>query len=222
MWEKALDETKEEMLDIFDESMNLLGSAPRSEVHEKGYWHQTFHCWVVSREHDQTYVLFQRRHPLKDTFPDKLDISCAGHLQAGETAADGVRELQEELGLSVSFDQLAQVGVIPDSGRDGQLIDNEFCHVFLYTCNQPLRQYKLQADEVVGLVKLEAREALKLLRKEVDAVQISGIELDASGQYRDVQYTAGRDQFVPHEASYYEKVFSAILDGRKAIDSARV
>ncbi|MCK9906177.1 hypothetical protein MXD63_40080, partial [Frankia sp. Cpl3] len=119
-----------------------------------------------------------------------LDITCAGHLLAGEEVADGIRELAEELGLSVRFDQLLPVGVIPDSGRDGELIDNEFCHVFLYACNQSLREYSLQAEEVTGLVKLEIGEAMKLLRKKTGLVRVSGIELDANGSYRDVAYTA--------------------------------
>ena len=41
-----------EVLDIFDAKMNQIGTASRDEVHQKGYWHQTFHCWIVrNREH---------------------------------------------------------------------------------------------------------------------------------------------------------------------------
>jgi hypothetical protein len=40
----------EERLDIYDENGVHLGDAARSVVHAEGYWHRTFHCWIVKRE----------------------------------------------------------------------------------------------------------------------------------------------------------------------------
>ncbi|WP_372454640.1 NUDIX hydrolase, partial [Priestia aryabhattai] len=79
-----------------------------------GLWHQTFHCWIYRVVNDQIEMLFQKRHPQKDTCPDLLDITSAGHLLASEQPCDGVRELEEELGLSVSFEELDKLGVIRD------------------------------------------------------------------------------------------------------------
>ncbi|GMA57429.1 hypothetical protein GCM10025858_19320 [Alicyclobacillus sacchari] len=36
----------DELLDIFDDQMIHTGAALRSQVHQAGWWHQTFHCWL--------------------------------------------------------------------------------------------------------------------------------------------------------------------------------
>ena len=41
--------SRDELIDIYDQNMNLLGTAPRSQAHSEGLWHQTFHCWIVSQ-----------------------------------------------------------------------------------------------------------------------------------------------------------------------------
>jgi len=101
----------EEIFDIFTEDMRLMGSATRQEVHRLGYWHQTFHCWVLYKSQDGDLILLQRRHETKDTHPGKLDISCSGHLETGESPSDGIRELREELGIQVEPGKLRKVGV---------------------------------------------------------------------------------------------------------------
>ena len=41
----------------------------------------------------------QRRSPFKDTHPNQLDVSCAGHVNAGDDVLEStMRELEEELG----------------------------------------------------------------------------------------------------------------------------
>ncbi|WP_408006232.1 hypothetical protein ACJROX_16110 [Pseudalkalibacillus sp. A8] len=37
-----------ELLNIYDDDRKLLGVATREEVHRLGYWHDTFHCWLIS------------------------------------------------------------------------------------------------------------------------------------------------------------------------------
>src|SRR4051794_1911294 len=113
---------EDELLDVFDDNMELIRKAPRAEVHAKGLWHQTFHCWIVRAAHDGQYVLFQRRGPTKKVFPNTLDITAAGHLQSGETVEDGIREVNEELGISARYGDLIPLGIKFDVAQIGPIV----------------------------------------------------------------------------------------------------
>ncbi|WP_242069494.1 NUDIX domain-containing protein [Paenibacillus dendritiformis] len=67
------------------------------------------------QEKDRAHLLLQRRHVHKKDYPGMLDITSAGHLEAGETPQDGVRELREELGIEPEPGKLVYAGVIGDS-----------------------------------------------------------------------------------------------------------
>ncbi len=87
----------EEFFDVVDARDEVIGRAPRREVHARGLWHRAVHVLVF----DATGRLFlQKRSMRKDVAPGLWDSSCSGHVDSGETydhAAE--RELGEELGL---------------------------------------------------------------------------------------------------------------------------
>ncbi|CAM4408405.1 NUDIX hydrolase [Paenibacillus tarimensis] len=56
-----------ERFDIYDEQLNWIGQASRDEVHRQGYWHKTFHCWLVKHREGKLHVVFQKRQAGKDT-----------------------------------------------------------------------------------------------------------------------------------------------------------
>ncbi|MBP1961649.1 NUDIX hydrolase [Paenibacillus aceris] len=201
----------EEMFDIYDVKMNWLGTAPRSEVHAKGLWHRTFQCWIVSLEAGEPALLLQLRHPDKDLFPNLLDISCAGHLSAGETVEDGARELHEELGLDVDFAELIPCGLFAEEDlMSDDLIDREFCHVFIYRCDQPLENYVLQPDEVTGLFKVSAAGLERLVHGEIGQLKASGYQTGQDGQLEEASHNVTLDDLVPHPAAYFDLVFQTL------------
>ena len=78
----------------------VVGSAPRVEVHARGLLHRAIHVLVFDRT---GRVFLQKRSLRKDTAPGCWDSSCSGHVDAGETyEAAAVRELFEEIGLRLS------------------------------------------------------------------------------------------------------------------------
>lgn len=201
---------REEELDIFNEEGRHIGIDKRSEVHRLGLWHQTFHCWIYQVAGEQVGLLFQKRHPQKDTCPNLLDITSAGHLLASEQPSDGVRELAEELGLSVSFDELHKIGIIRDVASAPGIIDKELCHTYAIQVDQPLSAYRIQVEEVTGLLWVSLDEVEKLFAGELDEIEATGFLLDQSEHPNDTQLMVTKADFVPHEAHYYEQVFTAV------------
>ena len=85
---------------------------PRGLVHRDRDWHRSVHVWLVDVVR-QTVAL-QKRSPAKDTFPDRYDISAAGHIEAGGDSRDtAARELVEELGVTLAPDSLDFCFTVP-------------------------------------------------------------------------------------------------------------
>lgn len=92
--------TEEEMLPFCDKNNVVLGSKPKSEVHDRGLWHRGAHLWITDGHGN---VLQQFRDPRKKILPGVWDIAVAGHVSAGETPEEtAVKEALEELNLHVS------------------------------------------------------------------------------------------------------------------------
>ncbi|MFD2370255.1 hypothetical protein ACFSO0_09915 [Brevibacillus sp. GCM10020057] len=121
-----------------------------------------------------------------------------------------MRELGEELGLSVAFAALEPNGAIRDVGIGPGMIDKELCHVFAYACDQPLHAYELQPEEVTGLFWVNLDDLETLFFGKRDKLQAAGFLADANEAKRDVVLDVGREAFVPHESHYYTYVFSAV------------
>jgi 16S rRNA (adenine1518-N6/adenine1519-N6)-dimethyltransferase len=112
----------EDIFDIVDANDQVIGSAPRSEVHAKGLKHRAVHMLVYNANGE---LLIQLRSAEKDRHPNTWDSSAAGHVDSGETyeiAAN--RELREELGISVP--ELKEIGYLRACEETGQ----EFVRVY--------------------------------------------------------------------------------------------
>ncbi len=151
-----------EQLDIVTPTGTYIRTAPRAEVHDGGHWHQVFHCLLV-RTGSPARIVLQRRHRSKAAFPGLLDLSATGHLEAGETPVDGIRELNEEMGIQADPGALVPVGVrlLVDDEGEGQ--NRERVHLFFMTDDRPLDAYAPEPTEVSSLVELEAGDLLDLI-----------------------------------------------------------
>ncbi|AWB44110.1 hydrolase [Paenibacillus sp. CAA11] len=200
-----------ELFDIFDNQMRRIGIASRQEVHRMGYWHETFHCWVVYESPaGEPSLLFQLRSRDKDTFAGKLDISCAGHLLTGEGAAGGLRELEEELGIRAVWSELHPCGIYPNEYVEpGVLIDREFSHVFLLRCNKPLADYNFQAEEIEGLFLLPISSVVQLVTGQVKEVIAEGVLLQ-EGKVSTHRQKVQLQDLVPHPRAYYDYIIEHV------------
>ncbi|OIN68194.1 NUDIX hydrolase [Exiguobacterium sp. KRL4] len=188
--------SESEQLMVVDISGRPLYRATRQTVHTEGLWHETFHCFVIDLE--KGHVLLQQRAKQKKDFPELLDITAAGHLLAGETPAEGVRELKEEIGLVRAFEDLYPIGVFLEELMFPDLLDRERVHLFITDSPEPLHRYVLQTTEVSRLVAFSFSEFARLTEDGTDELVTVGQEI------------IRRDQFVPHPVSYWRKVNEGI------------
>lgn len=195
-----------EILDIYDAKLHHIGTAAREEVHKKGYWHQTFHCWIIREENDEHYVLFQIRDRSKDVAPNKLDITAAGHLKAGETKEDGLRELREELGLDVTVKNLIYLGIRITASENEKQINKEFAQVYLMQNNTPIDEYVFEDGEVAGLVQMKISDGLRLCAGEIESVRCKAVKNDGNVM-RVSDVNIEFKQLIPRIDSYYYKIF---------------
>lgn len=190
-----------EYIDTFTDAMKPAGVRTRHEVHTEGLWHQTFHCWLWMQEQGTAYLLLQRRHIHKKDYPNMLDITSAGHLEAGETPQDGVRELREELGIEPEPGKLVYAGVIADSIMQPDMTDNEFCHVFFYRHDGAISDFRLQEDEVDSIVRVEAEAFRKLCLGEADSAAAEEFSRGHGERGTGIKLTMM--DIVPHEPAYF-------------------
>jgi len=144
------------------------------------------HVWVINPRGE---LLIQQRAK-KLVFDDCWEVSIGGGLAAGEVpAAAAARELQEELGLVVSPDDLDDLGEWPMPKRipERDQMTYEFSCTFLLHRDVDLAKLKLEPKEVVDVAWL----SLKDLEAKIN---------DAT-EYK---------KWVPHPRDYYLNVIKLI------------
>jgi isopentenyldiphosphate isomerase len=201
-----------ELLNIFDENRNHIGSATRQEVHKLGYWHETFHCWFISKDNEKDYIYFQKRSDCKKDYPNLLDITAAGHILAHETIKDGVREVKEELGIDVSFNELVPLGIIEYYAIQENFIDKEISNVFLYNSQKAFEDFTLQTEEVSGLFRADFKSFCELWLGERKDIFIEGFKINTEGNRVLINKIVDKSAFVQHELAYYERVLKLISE----------
>jgi isopentenyl-diphosphate delta-isomerase type 1 len=128
----------EEIFDVVNERDEVIGQAPRREVHRTGLRHRAVHVLVFNARGE---VFLQKRSLTKDTSPGLWDSSASGHLNNGEDYdACAVRELHEEIGLVVAQtpERLFKIEARAETGQ-------EFVWVYRCTSEGP---FLLHPEEI--------------------------------------------------------------------------
>ncbi|GAA4975537.1 NUDIX hydrolase [Algibacter aquimarinus] len=178
----------DEYIDIANKDGKLTGESElKSVIHEKGYYHHTAHIWFYTSNGE---VLLSQRSANKLICPLIWDVSVAGHIDAGETVEHAaIRETKEEIGLSISENDLHKIGVFKcfQSYKSG-IKDNEFHNTFIVKLQVPISQLTPQPEEV---------EALKLVSLQKFESLINNIKNNGN-------------HFVPSNKSYYQFILQNI------------
>ena len=198
-----------EPLDLYDACGRRLNQTkPRAAVHRDGDWHKTFHCWIIFTDAGgQEMIVFQRRGPQVELWPNKLDITAAGHYRASEGLEGGLRELAEELGVTVTAEQLRYVGIRVNVNEfQAGIKDHELQEVHFLTLAQELRCYTPQREEVAALFAFPLPNLLQLFAAEIPAMRVRGVEIQPTcAGWRECEMTVSRRDFIPTLDQYYQR-----------------
>ena len=120
-----------EMVDVVNELDEVIGSAPRKNIHDTNHFHRAVHLFIFN---DDGKLWLEKRAPHCDTFPGYYSSSVAGHVGRGETYDQAARrELKEELGLGgVKLKRLHKL-------RASAETSNEFVAFFVGKSNEKPR-----------------------------------------------------------------------------------
>lgn len=116
---------EDELLDVVDAKDCVVGPEKRGIIHARQLRHRAVHVLIFNAAGQ---VFLQRRAATKDTFPDRWDSSCSGHVDTGEDyLTSALRELGEELGIQgAKPDFIELLFKLECCAQTGQ----EFVHVY--------------------------------------------------------------------------------------------
>lgn len=192
---------RDEMLLIYDENLNELGSEMRSKIHTEGLLHQVVHCWIIDEQFGEKWIYFQQRSYKKKDFPGLYDISAAGHLNVGEDPYFAVkREIYEEIGINMEEENLKFIGTIKEIMHINNFYNNEICEVYFYFTENPKF---ILGPEVEKMVKINLGEFKNLILN--DSKKIEALSLDSK-----YKFTINKDEFCSHEKEYLKYVIKSL------------
>ncbi len=195
----------DELIDIYDSDMNLLGTAMRFQAYHEGLWLKNVRCWI----YDKGNIWFQKRSATKFLSPSLFDASCTEHPMAGENAKQAaVRGLEEKLGLEVNENELEKLFTCRTVDDVKGILVREFNPVYALKSRWKLSDVLMSSDEIDGVFAASLDELTNLFGGDVKTIEISGY---CRGSNKPVRQNVSIKDFVPHSANYYLKVF-AMLD----------
>ncbi len=159
-------EKKIEMLDIVDENENIIGEAPRYEVHTNGLLHREIHVWLYT---PKGKIIFQKRSKTKDTYPDLLDASVGGHIDQGFTPIQAaLAELEEEAGISEKENNLNFVQKDRNSTFDPvtNTTNNVIRYIYSYCYSGDLKMLSIEDGQGQGFFEYTISELHNFAKEE--------------------------------------------------------
>ena len=157
-----------ELFDILNEDGTKSGIVrERGVAHLDGSLHATVHIWIARPNAESGYdILLQRRSHHKDSSPDCLDISSAGHISTGDDfLPSAMREAKEELGLTLDPGKLKELG-FHQKKFEGEFYgrpfkDNQLSKVYLYIEAIDITKLTLQEEEVSEVIWMDYAKCKK-------------------------------------------------------------
>jgi 8-oxo-dGTP pyrophosphatase MutT (NUDIX family) len=133
-------------------------------------------------------------------------------LLAYERAEDGIRELQEELGLPLTVNDMKKLGVFETRIQQPPMIDMEFAHVYYVFSDADFVGFQLQEEEVAGIVRAELGTVQDFYSGKCKTLYVEGFEIIEDGKKIPLVKNAIHADFVEHNASYMDNVLARLAE----------
>lgn len=168
-----------EYIDIYDKDEKLLGYCEKEKAHNLGYWHKVIGCFIYNASSNKVY--FQVKNPKHNGINKKeyLEITAGGHLISGETLQNGVREIKEETGLNVCFEDL----IFLEKRKCNKKISKDYwIKEFQYFYGLDLREFSLldfkdfDRKEVVSFIEIDINDTIDLLMKRKNKISANKLQ----------------------------------------------
>lgn len=194
-----------EYFDVLDNTAQKTGEVIlRDEAHRTGVWHGAFHCLIVSDIQGKPHAIFQKRSANKKVAPGLFDVSVGGHYATGEDAQTaGPREMQEELGITVRFEELLPLGRrVCVYGFTPGVQENEFQDVYFLFRHVAPETLALQDEEVDGIIMLNIEKGIELFTGKIGKLQTKFYKTGSTEEQIDISQL----DFAPCLDNYYLKL----------------
>lgn len=131
---------------IVNEHDEVIGTKERHELDHPNDIYRVTALWLTNSQGD---ILISQRGLNKKDSPGLWGPAVAGTVDEGEAYDNNiVKEIEEEIGISVSIGELNRALCLPpkqDSGR------RYFCQWYLLTLDLPLEAFSIPRDEVEAI-----------------------------------------------------------------------
>lgn len=159
------------ILNVVNESDEIIGQETREKIHEHGLLHREIHVYFITPNKE---IIFQHRAKDKDTYPDLLDATVGGHVEIGdgyEQAA--VKEAEEETGIKIKASDLISINKVKKKYEDKATnkINNIFNFQYAYIYRGRIQDLRVELGKSIGfeiwsldkLSRLTDREKIKFI-----------------------------------------------------------
>lgn len=191
----------QDILKIYDDEFNCIGTATREEAHTKGLLHQVAHIWMFQWTGEDAYIIIQKRSMQRELYPGKYDIIQSTHFEPDESYEAGIRNsLDYYLGARFSDEEITHLGSLRQHIDQGNYHDNALIQVFSITVRKAL----FIMPETEEILKVRFDDFRRLVHGESNQIAMYSLDDVCIGFSSPDDWWIRREEFLDAVEPYIE------------------
>lgn len=152
----------DELIDVLDKDGNKTGQIKtKKDIKKDGDYHRAITVLILNDDK----ILMQKRSSTKIVYPNLWSLFIKGHVKANETSLSAcIREIKEEIGISVNTDELDYLYTIKEEKRNNDYIENIFYDAFILRKNIDLKDIVIDKEEVADVSYISIDDAYQEIK----------------------------------------------------------